>query len=163
MRGTIKCTIISHLFCISIGLSIDQWLYPLSLVKVLILSGKWSRNPVRLMAPRLAPVFQRDNVVNSFRSGKIWVLICTALLARGIDFKGVNLVLNYDFPTSAVEYIHRIGGFQGKQGLFDSVYHLSFNRAATWSWLIVEICDVTKVYLANQIISLFCLIDEWKV
>ncbi|XP_062289105.1 probable ATP-dependent RNA helicase DDX52 [Scomber scombrus] len=66
---------------------------------------------------------QRDNVVNSFRSGKIWVLICTALLARGIDFKGVNLVLNYDFPTSAVEYIHRIGrtgraGHQGKSITF---------------------------------------------
>ncbi|MEQ2281945.1 DEAD (Asp-Glu-Ala-Asp) box polypeptide 52 [Ameca splendens] len=61
---------------------------------------------------------QRDNVVNSFRSGKIWVLICTALLARGIDFKGVNLVLNYDFPTSAVEYIHRIGrtGRAGHKG-----------------------------------------------
>nr|XP_019940889.1 PREDICTED: probable ATP-dependent RNA helicase DDX52 [Paralichthys olivaceus] len=61
---------------------------------------------------------QRDNVVNSFRSGKIWVLICTALLARGIDFKGVNLVMNYDFPTSAVEYIHRIGrtGRAGHQG-----------------------------------------------
>ncbi|XP_076025095.1 putative ATP-dependent RNA helicase DDX52 [Genypterus blacodes] len=66
---------------------------------------------------------QRDNVVNSFRSGKIWVLICTALLARGIDFKGVNLVLNYDFPTSAVEYVHRIGrtgraGHQGKAVTF---------------------------------------------
>ncbi|KAM6985181.1 putative ATP-dependent RNA helicase DDX52 [Aplochiton taeniatus] len=66
---------------------------------------------------------QRDNVVSSFRSGKIWVLICTALLARGIDFKGVNLVLNYDFPTSAVEYIHRIGrtgraGHQGKAVTF---------------------------------------------
>ena len=59
----------------------------------------------------LCLLFQRDNVVNSFRSGKIWVLICTALLARGIDFKGVNLVLNYDFPTSSVEYIHRIGQF----------------------------------------------------
>nr|XP_040035765.1 probable ATP-dependent RNA helicase DDX52 [Gasterosteus aculeatus aculeatus] len=61
---------------------------------------------------------QRDNVVHSFRSGKIWVLICTALLARGIDFKGVNLVLNYDFPTSAVEYVHRIGrtGRAGHQG-----------------------------------------------
>ncbi|XP_048021851.1 probable ATP-dependent RNA helicase DDX52 [Megalobrama amblycephala] len=61
---------------------------------------------------------QRDNVVNSFRSGKIWVLICTALLARGIDFKGVNLVINYDFPTSAVEYIHRIGrtGRAGHKG-----------------------------------------------
>lgn len=62
-----------------------------------------------LFLSTLTPPFQRDNVVNSFRSGKIWVLICTALLARGIDFKGVNIVLNYDFPTSAVEYIHRIG------------------------------------------------------
>ncbi|KAG8122679.1 hypothetical protein E2320_018179, partial [Naja naja] len=51
----------------------------------------------------------RDNVVHSFRAGKIWVLICTALLARGIDFKGVNMVINFDFPSSAVEYIHRIG------------------------------------------------------
>ncbi|ETE64413.1 putative ATP-dependent RNA helicase DDX52, partial [Ophiophagus hannah] len=51
----------------------------------------------------------RDNVVHSFRAGKIWVLICTALLARGIDFKGVNMVINFDFPCSAVEYIHRIG------------------------------------------------------
>ena len=30
-------------------------------------------------------------------------------MGRGIDFKGVNLVINYDFPTSAVSYIHRIG------------------------------------------------------
>ncbi|XP_006881437.1 PREDICTED: probable ATP-dependent RNA helicase DDX52 [Elephantulus edwardii] len=61
---------------------------------------------------------QRDNTVHSFRAGKIWVLICTALLARGIDFKGVNLVINYDFPTSSVEYIHRIGrtGRAGHKG-----------------------------------------------
>nr|XP_056721017.1 probable ATP-dependent RNA helicase DDX52 [Euleptes europaea] len=61
---------------------------------------------------------QRENIVQSFRAGKIWVLICTALLARGIDFKGVNMVLNYDFPSSAVEYIHRIGrtGRAGRAG-----------------------------------------------
>ena len=52
---------------------------------------------------------QRDNVVDSFRSGNIWVLICTELMGRGIDFKGINLVVNYDFPTSAISYIHRIG------------------------------------------------------
>ena len=40
---------------------------------------------------------------------KVWVLIATELMGRGIDFKGVNLVVNYDFPTSAVSYIHRIG------------------------------------------------------
>lgn len=40
---------------------------------------------------------------------QIWVLIATDLMGRGIDFKGVNLVINYDFPTSSVAYIHRIG------------------------------------------------------
>ncbi len=52
---------------------------------------------------------QRDNIVKGLRSGQIWVLICTELMGRGIDFKGVNLVINYDFPNSAISYIHRIG------------------------------------------------------
>ncbi|XP_038053752.1 probable ATP-dependent RNA helicase DDX52 [Patiria miniata] len=61
---------------------------------------------------------QRDNIVKSFRSGKIWVLIATELMGRGIDFKGINLVINYDFPTSAISYIHRIGrtGRAGRPG-----------------------------------------------
>lgn len=37
------------------------------------------------------------------------MLICTELMGRGIDFKGVNLVVNYDFPQTAISYIHRIG------------------------------------------------------
>lgn len=52
---------------------------------------------------------KRDNVVQKFINGKVWILICTELMARGIDFKGVNLVVNYDFPPSAISYIHRIG------------------------------------------------------
>ncbi|OAD59569.1 putative ATP-dependent RNA helicase DDX52 [Eufriesea mexicana] len=61
---------------------------------------------------------QRDNVVRCFREGKIWILICTELMARGIDFKGVNLVINYDFPPSAISYVHRIGrtGRAGHEG-----------------------------------------------
>uniref|UniRef100_A0A146MG33 Probable ATP-dependent RNA helicase DDX52 n=1 Tax=Lygus hesperus TaxID=30085 RepID=A0A146MG33_LYGHE len=52
---------------------------------------------------------QRDNVVRAFREGKIWVLICTDIMGRGIDFVGIKLVVNYDFPNSAISYIHRIG------------------------------------------------------
>jgi len=61
---------------------------------------------------------QRDNVIKAFRAGKIWVLICTDLMARGVDFKGVQVVINYDFPQSAATYIHRIGrtGRAGRKG-----------------------------------------------
>lgn len=61
---------------------------------------------------------QRDTVVKKFRAGEVWVLIATDLMARGIDFKGVNMVINYDFPPSAVEYIHRVGrtGRAGRTG-----------------------------------------------
>lgn len=61
---------------------------------------------------------ERDAVVQNFTDGKVWILICTELMSRGIDFKGVNLVVNYDFPTTAISYIHRIGrtGRAGKTG-----------------------------------------------
>lgn len=41
---------------------------------------------------------ERDEIIKKFRIGKIWVLICTDLMSRGIDFKTVNQVVNYDFP-----------------------------------------------------------------
>lgn len=61
---------------------------------------------------------QRVNVVDDFRAGKTWVLIATDVIARGMDFKGVNCVINYDFPDSGAAYIHRIGrcGRAGRSG-----------------------------------------------
>lgn len=61
---------------------------------------------------------QRDNSVKAFREGRTWMLICTDVLARGVDFKGVETVINYDFPQSASTYIHRIGrtGRAGRKG-----------------------------------------------
>lgn len=52
---------------------------------------------------------QREDAVDNFRAGKTWVLIATDVVARGMDFKGVKCVINYDFPDSAAAYIHRIG------------------------------------------------------
>ncbi|KAL2613411.1 hypothetical protein R1flu_025103 [Riccia fluitans] len=62
--------------------------------------------------------FQRDAAVEKFREGKTWILIATDLMARGMDFQGVNCVINYDFPDSNATYIHRIGrtGRAGRQG-----------------------------------------------
>ncbi|EAL70055.1 hypothetical protein DDB_G0274325 [Dictyostelium discoideum AX4] len=68
--------------------------------------------------------FQRDTIVKKFRMGKIWVLICTELMARGMDFKGVNFVINFDFPHTLASYIHRIGrtGRAGRPGVAYTLY-----------------------------------------
>jgi ATP-dependent RNA helicase DDX52/ROK1 len=60
----------------------------------------------------------RDNAVAKFRKGETWVLICTDLVARGVDFRAVNMVINYDLPVSGVTYVHRIGrtGRAGRKG-----------------------------------------------
>ena len=61
---------------------------------------------------------QRNTIIDRFKSGELWCLICTDVLARGVDFKGVNLVINYDVPRSAQAYVHRIGrtGRGGRDG-----------------------------------------------
>ncbi|KAJ4375567.1 RNA-dependent ATPase rok1 [Didymella sp. IMI 355093] len=60
----------------------------------------------------------RDGIMTRFRKGEVWVLITTDLLARGVDFRGLNGVVNFDAPTSAAAYVHRVGrtGRAGREG-----------------------------------------------
>ena len=55
------------------------------------------------------PARKRSRAVDEFRAGRLWLLVTTELLGRGLDFKGVNMVINYDFPTTSVSYVHRVG------------------------------------------------------
>jgi ATP-dependent RNA helicase DDX52/ROK1 len=52
---------------------------------------------------------ERQKILSNFDLGKYWFLITTDIVARGIDFKNVNIVINYDFPNSMLTYIHRVG------------------------------------------------------
>jgi ATP-dependent RNA helicase RhlE len=52
---------------------------------------------------------QRREALDGFRNGKYRVLVATDIAARGIDVKGIELVLNYDLPTNPEDYVHRIG------------------------------------------------------
>lgn len=52
---------------------------------------------------------ERDKVMLDFRAGRIDVLVATDILARGIDIDDISMVVNYDVPREAEDYIHRIG------------------------------------------------------
>lgn len=60
----------------------------------------------------------RSIIMSRFRNGEIWVLITTDILSRGVDFRGINGVVNYDVPNSGASYIHRVGrtGRAGRDG-----------------------------------------------
>jgi ATP-dependent RNA helicase RhlE len=52
---------------------------------------------------------QRREALEGFKTGKYRILVATDIAARGIDVKGIELVVNYDLPDDAENYIHRIG------------------------------------------------------
>ena len=52
---------------------------------------------------------QRREALEGFKSGKYRVLVATDIAARGIDVTGIELVLNFDLPEQAEDYVHRIG------------------------------------------------------
>ena len=80
-------------------------------------------------------IAKRDEAIRAFREGRVWVLVVTEVLARGMDFRGVKMVVNYgqrlfflppvtlqwlirvtDFPQTTQSYVHRIGR-AGRAGL----------------------------------------------
>ena len=52
---------------------------------------------------------QRKDAIEGFRNGRYRILVATDIAARGIDVKGIELVLNYDLPQASEDYVHRIG------------------------------------------------------
>merc|ERR1719401_351018 len=60
----------------------------------------------------------RDKALSGLKSGSIKVLVATDVAARGLDIKGVGLVVNYDAANNTEDYVHRIGrtGRAGAKG-----------------------------------------------
>ncbi len=52
---------------------------------------------------------EREDVLNKFKANLVRVIVATDVLARGIDIKDVDLVINYNVPNDAEDYVHRIG------------------------------------------------------
>jgi ATP-dependent RNA helicase DDX5/DBP2 len=79
---------------------------------------------------------ERDWVLSEFRSGKSPIMTATDVAARGLDVKDVKYVINYDFPGSLEDYVHRIGrtgraGAKGTAYTFFTVANARFAKELT--------------------------------
>jgi len=90
------------------------------LQRVIIFSGKKDKvkditRELRHMNINCAPMHsdltqqERDDVMYRFKSGQVDVLVATDIVARGIDIDDILMVINYDVPRDAEDYVHRIG------------------------------------------------------
>jgi superfamily II DNA/RNA helicase len=52
---------------------------------------------------------QREHIMHEFRNERVDILVATDIVARGIDIDDITLVINYDVPYDAEDYVHRIG------------------------------------------------------
>ena len=90
------------------------------LQRVIIFSGKKDKvkditRELQHMHINCAPMHsdlsqaERDDVMYRFKSGQVDVLVATDIVARGIDIDDILMVINYDVPRDAEDYVHRIG------------------------------------------------------
>ncbi|HEX9998653.1 MAG TPA: DEAD/DEAH box helicase [Abditibacterium sp.] len=78
--------------------------------------SRWDIRSAEIHADRT--LAQRRAALDGFKDGRFRVLVATDIAARGIDVNGIEVVINYDLPDSADDYVHRIGrtGRAGKTG-----------------------------------------------
>ncbi|MEI7425261.1 MAG: helicase-related protein, partial [Candidatus Staskawiczbacteria bacterium] len=88
-------------------------------------------------------LMQRREALEGFKVGKYRVLVATDIASRGIDVKNIELVVNYDLPENAEDYVHRIGR-TGRAGMSGKA--ISFAMPEQGS-MIREIERLTKLYL----------------
>jgi superfamily II DNA/RNA helicase len=76
---------------------------------------------------------ERKHVMTQFSGGKVDIVCASDVAARGLDVKGIDLVVNYDMPHSGDDYLHRTGrtGRASAQGLA-----VSLVSAGEWNLMI---------------------------
>merc|ERR1719204_1783398 len=76
----------------------------------------------------------RDEALNGLKTGRIKVLVATDVAARGLDIKGVGLVINYDAANNTEDYVHRIGrtGPRRREGLRGHLHRPRRRGEGSW-------------------------------
>ena len=132
-------TITQHIYSVEKALKMDLLLHMIEdwrMFSVLVFSRtKYGADKINRRLKRAGVVAvsihsgrtqnQRQRALDGFRSGKYQVLVATDIAARGIDVEGISHVINYDVPTHAEDYVHRIGRTGRAEATGDAITFVS--------------------------------------
>ena len=92
----------------------------------------------------------REETLRNFKNKKIKVLVATDILSRGIDIKGIELVINYEVPFDAEDYIHRIGRTARADKTGEAITFINENQVKNFMNIekLIE-KDIKKIPLPN--------------
>jgi superfamily II DNA/RNA helicase len=98
------------------------------------------------------PPDRRAQEYELFRSGKVPLLICTDAAARGLDFPSAGTVIMFDFPKSAVDYVHRAGRVGRAGSLTPSAATATTGEdKAPFAFRCISLCGPKDEYLSRGI------------
>mmetsp|Transcript_37807 Transcript_37807/g.97779 ORF Transcript_37807/g.97779 Transcript_37807/m.97779 type:complete len:513 (+) Transcript_37807:138-1676(+) len=93
---------------------------------------------------------ERDHALNGLKAGRIRVLCATDVAARGLDIKGVGLVVNYDVANNTEDYVHRIGR-TGRAGEKGDAFTLLYENETTAAQQIAKVFRKTGQALPQEL------------
>jgi Superfamily II DNA and RNA helicases len=86
---------------------------------------------------------QRENALRLFKDGKVRIVVATDVASRGLDIKGVGVVINYHIPEDPEVYIHRIGR-TGRIGNYGKAYSFATPEDSRALWRIKKLKENQK-------------------
>lgn len=86
---------------------------------------------------------QREEILDAYRRNKLQVLVATDVAARGLDVDGIKHVINYDYPNTSADYIHRIGR-TGRSKSTGTAYTLFTEENASQAADLVSVLEEAK-------------------
>jgi ATP-dependent RNA helicase DeaD len=86
---------------------------------------------------------QRENALRLFKDGKVKIVVATDVASRGLDIKGVGVVINYHIPEDPEVYIHRIGR-TGRIGNYGKAYSFATPEDSRALWRIKKLKENQK-------------------
>merc|ERR1719428_1084251 len=98
----------------------------------------------------------RDQALADFKEKRVQVMVATDVAARGLDIKNVKMVINYDPPNNAEDYVHRIGrtGRAGQKGTALTILSTSDNEDARRSKGIIQIMEKAEQVIPPELLQL---------